>query len=68
MATLFGLATSLGFGATQTSSGLKFLFGIDNGIKTQIAVIAGSAVGFIFALEGVLIAEVCRAGVFVVAR
>jgi len=41
LATLFGLATSLGFGATQAASGLKFLFGFDGGIETQIIVIAG---------------------------
>lgn len=40
-ATLFGLATSLGFGAVQASAGLHFLFGMDNGITTQIAIIVG---------------------------
>lgn len=39
VATLFGLATSLGFGARQIATGLKFLFGIDSGIGTQIIVI-----------------------------
>jgi BCCT family betaine/carnitine transporter len=39
-ATIFGLATSLGLGAQQVSSGLKFLFGIDNGVNTQILIIA----------------------------
>ncbi|MDG5776485.1 BCCT family transporter [Haloarculaceae archaeon H-GB1-1] len=45
-ATLFGLATSLGFGAAQVSSGLSFVFGdilgvasISSGTMTQIAVI-----------------------------
>jgi choline/glycine/proline betaine transport protein len=39
VATLFGLATSLGFGARQIASGLQFLFGIDAGVVTQIWVI-----------------------------
>ncbi len=38
-ATIFGLATSLGLGAQQVSSGLKFLFGIDAGVNTQIVII-----------------------------
>ena len=41
MATIFGLATSLGFGAQQAASGMKFLFGIDDGIATQVAIIFG---------------------------
>lgn len=39
LATIFGLATSLGLGAQQASSGLHFLFGIDAGTSTQIAII-----------------------------
>ncbi|MBT6160498.1 BCCT family transporter [Flavobacteriaceae bacterium] len=39
VATLFGLATSLGFGARQIASGINFLFGIDAGVFTQIAII-----------------------------
>ena len=39
VATLFGLATSLGFGARQIATGLQFLFGIDSGVNTQISVI-----------------------------
>jgi len=38
-ATVFGLATSLGLGAQQISSGLNFLFEIDKGINTQIIII-----------------------------
>ncbi|MBS9782683.1 MAG: BCCT family transporter [Arcobacter sp.] len=38
-ATIFGLATSLGLGAQQVSSGLKFLFDIDSGVNTQIIII-----------------------------
>ncbi|MEL7027959.1 MAG: BCCT family transporter [Pseudomonadota bacterium] len=41
VATLFGLATSLGIGARQAASGLEFLFGIDSGLGTQIILIAG---------------------------
>ncbi len=39
LATIFGLATSLGLGAQQASSGLNFLFGIDSGTPTQVAII-----------------------------
>ena len=53
LATIFGLATSLGFGAMQAASGLKFLFGIDSGIETQILVIAGvTAVAVISVARG----------------
>ncbi|MFM1816645.1 MAG: hypothetical protein RLZ98_3340 [Pseudomonadota bacterium] len=41
MATIFGLATSLGFGAQQAASGLHYLFGAPAGISTQVAVIFG---------------------------
>jgi len=41
LATIFGLATSLGFGAQQAASGLAFLFDVPNTINTQIAVIVG---------------------------
>ncbi|WP_370514748.1 BCCT family transporter [Endozoicomonas sp. OPT23] len=44
LATIFGLATSLGLGASQAAAGLNFTFGIDNDITTQIAVIAGITV------------------------
>ncbi len=39
LATLFGLATSLGFGAQQATAGLEFLFGFEGGIPAQIAII-----------------------------
>jgi len=39
-ATVFGVATSLGFGAMQIVSGLNFLYGIPNSILTAIIVIA----------------------------
>ena len=41
VATLFGLATSLGLGAKQAASGLQFLFGVDNGLATQVVLISG---------------------------
>mgnify|MGYP000216616423 FL=1 len=41
LATIFGLATSLGFGAKQAASGLNFLFDIPNTINVQIAIIIG---------------------------
>ncbi|MFT5578229.1 MAG: BCCT family betaine/carnitine transporter [Paraglaciecola psychrophila] len=41
LATIFGLATSLGLGAAQASSGLHFLFGIPDALSTQIAIIIG---------------------------
>ncbi|SBS35810.1 Glycine betaine transporter OpuD [Marinomonas aquimarina] len=40
IATIFGLATSLGFGAQQATSGLNFLFGVPNTLISQIVVIA----------------------------
>ncbi|MBD0785510.1 BCCT family transporter [Vibrio sp. Y2-5] len=39
IATLFGLATSLGLGAQQAASGIHHVFGIDAGIGLQVAVI-----------------------------
>lgn len=39
LATVFGLATSLGLGAQQATSGLDFLFGIGNNLTIQIMVI-----------------------------
>ncbi|CZF81318.1 BCCT family transporter [Grimontia marina] len=41
VATLFGLATSLGFGASQAAAGLDFLFNIPSGITTQVILIIG---------------------------
>jgi len=39
VATLFGLATSLGLGATQAASGLHYLFDAPEGFSTQVLVI-----------------------------
>ncbi len=47
IATMFGLATSLGFGAQQAATGLSFLFGIEATMASQlllIAVITGLAI------------------------
>ncbi|WP_110658077.1 BCCT family transporter [Salinicola halimionae] len=40
-ATLFGLATSLGLGASQASAGLNYLFGIPNNNVTMVLLIVG---------------------------
>lgn len=54
LATIFGLATSLGFGAKQAASGLHFLFDIDPGLNTQIAIIIGvTAVATISVVRGI---------------
>lgn len=39
-ATLFGLATSLGFGVQQVNAGLNFLFGLQISIPVQVGLIA----------------------------
>jgi BCCT family betaine/carnitine transporter len=42
LATIFGLATSLGFGAQQAAAGLAYLFpAIDGGLNVQVAIILG---------------------------
>jgi BCCT family betaine/carnitine transporter len=52
-ATLFGLATSLGFGATQASAGLNELFGIPMGNTTEVILISAiTAVALISVLRG----------------
>lgn len=50
VATLFGLATSLGIGAKQAASGLHFLFGVDPGLRTQVVLIAGITAMAIFSV------------------
>ena len=53
LATLFGLATSLGLGAQQASAGIEHVFGIDSGIGLQIAVIVGvTALAIISVVRG----------------
>lgn len=39
LATIFGLATSLGLGASQVNAGLAMLFGIEDGLSSRIAII-----------------------------
>ncbi len=39
-ATIFGLATSLGFGAQQAAGGMDFLFGLPSTLLTQVVIIA----------------------------
>jgi betaine/carnitine transporter, BCCT family len=52
-ATLFGLATSLGFGAEQASAGLSFLFGIPEGNTFMVILIAAiTAVAIISVVRG----------------
>ncbi|POF30988.1 BCCT family transporter [Roseibium marinum] len=52
-ATLFGLATSLGFGAQQANAGLEFVFGIPVSITAQVFLIIGiTAIALISVLRG----------------
>ncbi|MEJ1224008.1 BCCT family transporter [Sediminicola sp. 1XM1-17] len=54
LATLFGLATSLGMGVQQIAAGLNHLFGIDSGVQTQVMLIAGiSAIATVSVVLGV---------------
>ncbi len=52
LATIFGLATSLGLGAQQAASGLNFLFGIANDLTTQV--------GFIVVVTAIAMFSVAR--------
>ncbi len=53
IATMFGLATSLGFGASQASAGLNFLFGLPTGTTTEIVlVIVITAIALVSVLAG----------------
>ncbi|WP_375750085.1 BCCT family transporter [Vibrio sp. HN007] len=40
LATIFGLAPSLGLGAQQITSGINYVFGTDGGLTTQMIIIA----------------------------
>jgi len=52
-ATLFGLATSLGFGATQATAGLNELFGVPTGSTTEVILITViTAIALISVLRG----------------
>ncbi|MBP0048146.1 BCCT family transporter [Marinobacterium sp. AK62] len=53
LATLFGLATSLGLGASQAASGLNYLFGVPLGDTTQIFLVIGiTAIALVSVLAG----------------
>ncbi|MBA2441203.1 MAG: BCCT family transporter [Rubrobacter sp.] len=52
--TIFGLATSLGLGATQINFGLNFLFGVSEGAGSQIAIVGViTAVALISVMLGI---------------
>jgi len=52
-ATLFGLATSLGFGAQQANAGLTHVFGLPMGISTQVVLITViTAIALVSVLRG----------------
>ncbi|MEE4297428.1 MAG: BCCT family transporter, partial [Wenzhouxiangella sp.] len=54
LATIFGLATSLGLGAQQAAGGIDFLFGIPSGLLSQSLIIAGvTTVALISVLRGI---------------
>ncbi|MDI5892796.1 BCCT family transporter, partial [Halomonas rhizosphaerae] len=50
LATIFGLATSLGFGASQAAGGLNYLFDVPNTLGTQLAIIVGVTVVALFSV------------------
>lgn len=53
LATLFGLATSLGFGASQAAAGLNYLFGVPEGTTTEILLVVGiTAIALVSVLAG----------------
>lgn len=60
LATLFGLATSLGYGAAQASSGLNFLFDVPLGNTTQILLVIGITAIALFSVVAGLDAGVKR--------
>jgi len=53
LATLFGLATSLGLGASQAAAGLHYLFGVPEGSTTEILLVVGiTAIALVSVLAG----------------
>ncbi|UCZ57335.1 BCCT family transporter [Desulfurispirillum indicum] len=53
LATLFGLATSLGLGASQASAGLHYLFGLPEGVTTQVLLVIGiTAIALVSVVAG----------------
>ncbi|MEE4240892.1 MAG: BCCT family transporter [Desulfopila sp.] len=54
LATLFGLATSLGLGAQQAAAGINHVFGMEGGVGLQIGVITGvTALAVISVIRGI---------------
>ena len=60
LATLFGLATSLGYGAAQASSGLNYLFDVPRGSTTQVLLVIGITAIALFSVVAGLDAGVKR--------
>lgn len=53
LATMFGLATSLGLGAAQAAAGLNHLFGVPLGETTQVVLVIGiTAIALVSVLAG----------------
>ncbi|MEX2321965.1 MAG: BCCT family transporter, partial [Saccharospirillum sp.] len=51
--TLFGLATSLGIGASQASAGLNYLFGVPMGATTEVLLVIGiTAIALVSVVAG----------------
>lgn len=54
LATMFGLATSLGLGAAQAGAGMEFVFGFENTVFLQVLIIIGvTAVAVVSVVLGV---------------
>ncbi|KJR23134.1 BCCT transporter, partial [Vibrio parahaemolyticus] len=54
LSTLFGLATSLGLGVQQATSGINHVFGLNVGIGTQMVVIAFvTFIAVLFVVRGI---------------
>lgn len=54
LATLFGLATSLGFGAVQFSTGVARMFGLENGVNLQvISIVCITSIAIVSVLSGI---------------
>ncbi len=52
-ATLFGLATSLGFGAQQANAGLEYIYGVPNNVTVQVILICAiTAVALVSVMRG----------------
>ncbi|MCC5927381.1 MAG: BCCT family transporter [Bacteroidetes bacterium] len=54
MATVFGLATSLGLGAAQAGAGMEYVFGLSNTVTLQVLIIVGvTAIAVVSVVLGV---------------